>query len=382
MNEFIKRDIQEDVEAVTPPKAVVIIGPRRCGKTTLLEKIIQDSPVLWINADAVAERRQLDLESTSDARNLLRLFPTIVIDEAQHIPEIGLKIKLLVDANIKQPNPSRIFVTGSCALELAYGVKESALGRIVERRMWPLSVHEIASRYGWGYVHLNLGQFMVYGTLPEAVNNPEQARGLLTAYSDSVLFKDLFRLSEVRKHNIFVNLLHHLAYRIGSEINYESLGQEVGLNRETIQRYISQLERCHLICVVPSYARNLDNELKKGKKVYFTDLGIRNGLINDFRPFSTRDDAGALWENFFYMERLKLHERQRDFVKMHFWRTKGHASHELDFLEVTDGKMQAFECKLSPKAVAKPGTDFLKTYPDCKITVVTPQNALEYLGLP
>lgn len=200
--------------------------------------------------------------------------------------------------------------------------------------------------------------------------------------NDSVLFKDLFRLSEVRKHKIFVNLLHHLAYRIGSEVNYESLGQEVGLNRETIQRYISQLELCRLIRIVPSYARHLGNELKKGKKIYFTDLGIRNGLINDFRPFSTRDDAGALWENFFLMERIKLHERQRDFAKMHFWRTKGHAPHELDFLEVTDGQIQAFECKLSPKAVAKPGTDFLQAYPDCKITVVTPENALEYLGLP
>lgn len=171
-----------------------------------------------------------------------------------------------------------------------------------------------------------------------------------------------------------------LCYRIGSEINFDSLSRDLGLNKETVQRYITLLELCSIIKVVPSFSRNLDNELKKGKKIYFTDLGIRNALISDFSPLSTRSDAEAIWENFFFMERVKMHDTLRDRKRMFFWRTKANTPNELDFIEVRDRTMEAFECKLSPKAQAKPGEAFHRAYPDCMIHVVTPENCLQYFG--
>lgn len=188
-------------------------------------------------------------------------------------------------------------------------------------------------------------------------------------------------MAEIRRNNKFVDLVTALCYRIGSEINYESLGRDLDLSKLTVQRYINLLELCSIVKVVPSYSKNLDNELKKGKKVYFTDVGVRNALIGDFSPFSTRVDAGALWENFFYMERVKMHDTLRDRKKMYFWRTKGYQPKELDFVEVVNQRMEGFECKLSDRASANVGVDFKKSYPACQIHVVTPNNCLPFFGM-
>lgn len=382
MSGFIERDIESGVVSGTPPQAVVIIGPRRCGKTTLLKHVIKKFPEqsTYYSCDLPADRDKIRFETRGDVENFLRLSPNIVIDEAQLVPDIGLMLKLLVDVNETRENPSRIFVTGSSALELANGIKESAVGRIVERRMWPFSMKEIAAHYSWGYVQENLDNFMIYGTYPAVVRNFEDAAFTLEGYTEALLFKDLFRLTEIRRNSKFVDLVTTLSYRIGSEINFDGLSRDLGLNKETVQRYITLLELCSIVKVVPSYAKNLDNELKKGKKIYFTDLGIRNALIGDFSPLSTRSDAGAVWENFFFMERVKMHDTLRDRKRMFFWRTKTNTPNELDFIEVRDRTMEAFECKLSPKAQAKPGPAFLRAYPECPIHVVTPENCLAFFG--
>lgn len=382
MSGFIQRDIEDAVATVTPHQAVVIIGPRRCGKTTLLKHIAKkfSEPSSFYSCDIPADRNKIRFETRNDVESFLRLSPNIVIDEAQLVPNIGLMLKLLVDVNETREKPSRIFVTGSSALELADGVKESAVGRIVERRIWPFSVKEIAADRSWGYVQENLSNFMIYGTYPAVVQNFEDAPSTLEGYTEALLFKDLFRLTDIRRSSKFVDLVSTLCYRIGSEINFDSLSRDLGLNKETVQRYITLLELCSIIKVVPSFFRNLDNELKKGKKIYFTDLGIRNALISDFSPLSTRSDAGAIWENFFFMERVKMHDTLRDRKRMFFWRTKANTPNELDFIEVRDRTMEAFECKLSPKAQAKPGEAFHRAYPDCMIHVVTPENCLQYFG--
>lgn len=383
MTDFIRRAQEESVAKATPPQAVVIIGPRRCGKTTFLKELVKEYPggVRWFNCDLQSHVELLQPKTTGDVEAILRMAPTLVIDEAQKVPGIGNVLKLLVDANERREDPVRIFVTGSSSLQLSSGVKESAVGRFKERRLWPFSMKELADHWNWGYVQENLENFMVFGCNPQVIANFDEAPETLINYREGLLFRDLLQLADLRRSTQLTDLLTKLSYRIGSVISYDSLGREIGLSRATVQRYIDLLELCAIIKVVPSYSRNLDNELKKGKKIYFTDLGVRNALIEDFSPFSSRADAGAIWENFFFMERLKIHDFSLDRKRMFFWRNKEHRPKEIDFLEVRDQQMAAFECKLSPKAQANPGEAFRKAYPDCPIQVVTPQNALTFFGM-
>lgn len=205
----------------TPPKAVVIYGPRQAGKTTLIKNLPNLGVVNFLNADRPRDVRQLQgLQSAGDIDVLLSSSDTIIIDEAQNVPDIGHIVKMLVDANQK----TKIFLTGSSALELAQGVRESAVGRVVHRNLWPLSIHELANEYGWGYVQTNLDRFLVYGTYPATVTNPDTAVEQLIDLSGDLLFRDVLALQDVRSPNTLRQLLELLAYRIGQEISYESLG--------------------------------------------------------------------------------------------------------------------------------------------------------------
>ena len=205
---------------------------------------------------------------------------------------------MLVDANQK----TKIFLTGSSALELTQGVRESAVGRLVNRQLWPLSIHELAAEYGWGYVETNLERFMVFGTYPETVTNPDIAMETLIDLSGDIMFKDAFALGEIRNPAKLRHLVELLARQIGQEFSYENLGRELQMHSQTVEHYIDLLEKCFIIRRCGSFARNLGNELKKGKKIYFCDVGLRNAVIDDFSPFSSRSDAGALWENFFFID--------------------------------------------------------------------------------
>lgn len=377
--DLIKRGLQDAVSNQTPPKAVVIFGARRTGKTTLLEQIVDRSTAAWYTGDSVSDIERLKLLSEGDVKTLLFQSSTLVIDEAQRIPDIGLLLKRLVDVNMTLEAPVRIFVTGSSSLELAKGVKESAVGRLLQHQMWPFSVTELAQgpKSSWAKVLRDLDWHLVYGMFPEACNEPQNARVILKDYVDAVLFKDLFSLGGIRLNSKFQALVRLLAYNVGSEVSYDCLARESGLNKTTVADYITLLEQCFIVKVCPSYAKNLANELKKGKKIYFCDNGVRNAVIENFDPLPSRDDRGALWENFFFMERMKLHSILQDFCRIYFWRTSGKKTNEIDFIEVLDGKMQAFECKLSHKAKAKPGPDFEAAYPDCPIRVVSPATLLK-----
>ena len=343
---YIKRTIAEDLMRQTPPKAVVIYGARRTGKTTVLRELLKDEDVVWYSGDEPDDREMLRLNSASDVKALLTRTRFLVIDEAQRIPDIGLTLKRLVDMNETLKEPTAIFVTGSSALTLAAGVKESAMGRLVHRQLWPLSLRELAQSRGKGKTIQNLGWHMVYGLFPEVCNKPEEAADTLTDYVDSLLFKDLFALAGVRMPLPFENLVKHLALNIGSEVSFDGLAREVGLARNTVEQYVRLLEECFIVKVCPSYSRNPGNALKKGRKIYFCDTGIRNAVIKNFDPLSSREDAGALWENFFYMERIKLHSQLRDLTEVYFWRTTGRSPREIDLVEVGPKKINAFECKL------------------------------------
>ena len=375
---YIQRELQPQITRETPPKAVVIFGARQIGKTTLLTELSQyEKSVRWFNGDLIADHRQLQFSSSTDVELTLRQADTIIIDEAQRFPNIGLILKQLVDVNVRLNLGKKIFATGSSSLELAKGVKESAVGRLVHRQMWPLSISEIAAAKGWGEISQNIERLMIYGTYPAVFTDPDHAESTLRNYCDGVLYKDLFALAGIRQNEKFMHLVKLLAYNVGSEVNYDNLARDTGLSRTTVADYLQLLEQCFIIKICPSFSRNLSNELKKGKKVYFCDNAVRNAIIGDFSPMVARpsQDGGALWENFFFMERVKLHSIRNDFTDMYFWRTTSNNPHELDFLEVKNERIRAFECKLSSSAKARPGK-FTTAYPDAPIDTVTPDDLM------
>ena len=375
---YIQRELQPQITRETPPKDVVIFGARQIGKTTLLTELSQyEKSVRWFNGDLITDHRQLQFSSSTDVELTLRQADTIIIDEAQRFPNIGLILKQLVDVNVRLNLGKKIFATGSSSLELAKGVKESAVGRLVHRQMWPLSISEIAAAKGWGEISQNIERLMIYGTYPAVFTDPDHAESTLRNYCDGVLYKDLFALAGIRQNEKFMHLVKLLAYNVGSEVNYDNLARDTGLSRTTVADYLQLLEQCFIIKICPSFSRNLSNELKKGKKVYFCDNGVRNAIIGDFSPMVARpsQDGGALWENFFFMERVKLHSIRNDFTDMYFWRTTSNNPHELDFLEVKNERIRAFECKLSSSAKARPGK-FTTAYPDAPIDTVTPDDLM------
>lgn len=375
---YIQRELQPQITRETPPKAVVIFGARQIGKTTLLTELSQyEKSVRWFNGDLITDHRQLQFSSSTDVELTLRQADTIIIDEAQRFPNIGLILKQLVDVNVRLNLGKKIFATGSSSLELAKGVKESAVGRLVHRQMWPLSISEIAAAKGWGEISQNIERLMIYGTYPAVFTDPDHAESTLRNYCDGVLYKDLFALAGIRQNEKFMHLVKLLAYNVGSEVNYDNLARDTGLSRTTVADYLQLLEQCFIIKICPSFSRNLSNELKKDKKVYFCDNGVRNAIIGDFSPMVARpsQDGGALWENFFFMERVKLHSIRNDFTDMYFWRTTSNNPHELDFLEVKNERIRAFECKLSSSAKARPGK-FTTAYPDAPIDTVTPDDLM------
>lgn len=375
---YIQRELQPQITRETPPKAVVIFGARQIGKTTLLTELSQyEKSVRWFNGDLITDHRQLQFSSSTDVELTLRQADTIIIDEAQRFPNIGLILKQLVDVNVRLNLGKKIFATGSSSLELAKGVKESAVGRLVHRQMWPLSISEIAAAKGWGEISQNIERLMIYGTYPAVFTDPDHAESTLRNYCDGVLYKDLFALAGIRQNEKFMHLVKLLAYNVGSEVNYDNLARDTGLSRTTVADYLQLLEQCFIIKICPSFSRNLSNELKKGKKVYFCDNGVRNAIIGDFSPMVARpsQDGGALWENFFFMERVKLHSIRNDFTDMYFWRTTSNNPHEFDFLEVKNERIRAFECKLSSSAKARPGK-FTTAYPDAPIDTVTPDDLM------
>ena len=376
---YIQRELQPQIISETPPKAVVILGARQIGKTTLVSELsLHEKSVRWFNGDLNTDHRLLQFSSTTDVELTLRQADTIVIDEAQRFPNIGLILKQLIDENIRLNLGKKIFATGSSSLELAKGVKESAVGRLVHRQMWPLSISEIAAAKSWGEICQNIERLMIYGTYPAVFTDPDHAEATLRNYCDGVLYKDLFALAGIRQNEKFMHLVNLLAFNVGSEVNYDNLARDTGLSKTTVAEYLQLLEQCFIIKICPSFSRNLSNELKKGKKVYFCDNGVRNAIIGDFSPMAARrgQDASALWENFFFMERVKFHSIRNDLTDMYFWRTTSNNPHKLDFLEVKNEKIRAFECKLSPSAKAR-HRKFTTAYPDATIQTVTPDDLMK-----
>ena len=365
---YIRRDLEAPIlRGTLRNRAELILGPRQVGKSTMLDHLVQNQRFIKLTGED-----EDDLSILADPKTFLTLtqqFPNVIIDEAQFVPNIGRVIKRLVDNNTTD---SRIFVTGSSALDLGGHLKESAAGRFNSYNLWPLSLEELAEHSSWIEVKRQINDRMIYGCHPDVINDPAHAKEYLLDFTDSILYKDLFKLAEVRKPTDLTKLVTFLAANVGSEIRYGSIASELGIQNKTIERYVDLLASCFILKVVPSWSRNPTAELKLSKKIYFYDNGIRNALLKNFAPVPAREDKGALWENLFFTERLKLHAFRRDGGEIYFWRTK--KQHEMDFIEIVNGTIAAFECKAGNKINSTSIKAFSRAYPNIPVTVVSPDN--------
>ena len=366
---------QRIAERIGQGKVILVFGPRQSGKTTLMHAVAEKSGMdpLWLSGDEPDIRGLLAEATSTRLKSLLGGKRLVIIDEAQRIANIGITLKLCADT---LPD-IQIIATGSSAFELAGVTSEPLTGRKYEYHLYPLSFGELAAHHGMLEEKRLLEHRLVFGLYPEPATNPGKERDLLSLLAESYLYKDIFALGIVKKPALLERMVQALALQIGSEVSYQELGQLIGADKETVERYIDLLEKAYVLFRLPSFSRNLRNELKKNRKVYFWDTGIRNAVIRNFSPLHLRQDTGALWENFLVAERLKAnHYAGRD-ANHWFWRT--HAQQEIDYLEEQDGVLSAWEFKWRATRPPRIPNSFLTAYPGCRTGYVTAETVETFL---
>jgi predicted AAA+ superfamily ATPase len=373
---MISRLLLNQIEKrLTDKKAIILIGPRQAGKTTLLETLTENKKnVLWWNGDDADIRTRLQKPTTRMLKTMIGANKYLIIDEAQRIENIGLTIKLITD-NIKTV---KVIATGSSAFELANKINEPLTGRKWEYILYPISFQEMAETSSLLDEERLLEHRLIYGYYPDVINNPGDETGILKQLSNSYLYKDILTWERIQKPDRLEKLVQALAFQIGNLVSYHELGQMSGLDNETVEHYINLLEKSFVIFRLNSFSRNLRNELKKSRKIYFYDNGLRNSVINQFNPINLRNDKGALWENFLVSERMKFCAYNNIHVNCFFWRS--HSRSEIDYVEDQNGKLAAYEFKWSTKSKSKFPDLFLKTYHPESSIVITTNNYLEFVA--
>lgn len=374
---MVHRELQSIIsERLFKGKAIVIVGPRQVGKTTLLKALVQETgtKTIFFNCDEPDVRKQLDLPTSTQWRNLIGDSEIILIDEAQRIKDIGITLKLLVD---NFPD-KQVVVTGSSALELSNSINEPLTGRKFEYQMLPFSTREMIQHTNSMEEKRLLNSRLIYGLYPDIVNNPGNETEILHSLTSSYLYKDIFTFQDVRKPEIIEKLLQALALQIGSEVSINELAQLLGIDSGTVLRYIDLLEKSYILFHLRSYSKNVRNELKKSQKIYFYDNGIRNALISNFSPVELRNDIGALWENFLIGERIKRNNYDLNYCKPWFWRTT--QQQEIDYIEEKDGLLNTYEFKWNSTKKARLPLTFSVHYPESDFRVISPENYLEVVG--
>lgn len=373
---MIERILSKKISALLDGrKAITIMGARQVGKSTLLQMMLGErKDVMWLNGDEPDIVEILGNMTSPRLKAMIGNNTIIVIDEAQRIPDIGLRLKLITD----QIPDVQVIATGSSSFDLSNKLNEPLTGRKREFKMYPLTFNEMVSSTNLLEETRMLPHRMVYGYYPEVVCNPGEEKIILKELADSYLYKDILSMDGILKPEKLVKLLKALAYQIGSQVSYNEVGMLVGLDSKTVEKYITILEKSYIIFRLTSLSRNIRNELKSSRKIFFWDLGIRNAVIGNLTQIENRQDAGALWENFVIAERMKMLAYNGSFAQTYFWRTK--QQQEIDYLEEEDGKIKAFEFKWNPnKAAAKCPDSFLKAYQNPEFKVITPQNVDEFL---
>ncbi|MDR1004001.1 MAG: ATP-binding protein [Prevotellaceae bacterium] len=372
---MIQRTLSETIRGkLGTGKAIIITGARQVGKTTLLRELFSDSnEVLYLNGDETDVRQLFEESTSARLQAIIGNKRVVVIDEAQRISDIGLRLKLITD-NMPQV---QLIATGSSSFDLANKVNEPLTGRKWEYRMYPLSFAEMVTHHGLLTEKRMLPHRLVCGYYPDVVTHQGNEKEILRQLSDSYLYKDILMWEQIKKPDKLLTLLRALAFQVGSQVSYNELGQLCSLDSKTIEKYINLLEQTFVIFRLGSFSRNLRNELKNSRKIYFYDNGIRNAVIANFAPIEMRTDAGALWENFLMAERVKQTAYNNLWHNSWFWRTR--EQQEIDYIEESDGILRAFEFKWNAKAKARPPKSFGNNYPNSEFAVITPENVDEFL---
>ncbi|MFA4890703.1 MAG: ATP-binding protein [Candidatus Paceibacterota bacterium] len=381
---IIEREIKRDIEKnLFKGKAIVIYGPRRVGKTTLVKDIISKygEEAKYINCDVLENRQALEIQDDKKLRKFLGEGKIFVIDEAQRVVDIGLSLKILIDSF---PD-IQIIATGSSSFDLANRINEPLTGRTISFILYPISIKEI-KRYkesasggeGFDFEKL-LPELLRFGSYPEIVSEKAEDKiQYLKEISGNYLFKDIFEFEGVKRPEILVKLLQLLAFQVGKEVSYNELAVKLEVNRDTVVRYIDLLEKAFVVFRLPPFARNLRNEIGKKNKIYFYDLGIRNAIISAFNAPEEREDLGALWENFCIIERFKFLQSSNLYRNVYFWRTRD--KKEIDYVEEYDGRLYGYELKWGQGKYKMPES-FLSEYKNSSVVLVNRSNAKEFLGI-
>lgn len=375
----IERDLKAVLDSkIGKGKVLLLIGPRQVGKTTLLKNILtsisSEKKVQFWNCDESDVRQFLSEANSAKLKSFVGNSDFIVIDEAQRVKDIGLTIKLLHDSF---PNV-QLAVTGSSSLDLSNSINEPLTGRKFEYNLFPFSTNELVNHTSMLEEMRLLKNRLVYGLYPDVVNNPGEEKEILTNIVNSYLYKDVFEFQDIRKSSVIEKLVQALALQVGSEVSFNELGNLLGIDTVTVQRYVDLLEKAYVIFHIRSFSRNVRNELKKSIKIYFYDNGVRNSVISNFSPVELRSDIGALWENFLISERIKNNAYHNKHTKYYFWRTT--QKQEIDFIEEVDQNLFAFEFKYNPKKVnSKCPVTFSNNYPNVPFDVITSENYMDFV---
>ena len=360
---------------VTKGKAVVIYGPRRVGKTTLLKKYIEDEKdYLFVSGEDIYIQEFLSSQSIEKLKNFIGDKKLLVIDEAQYIPNIGLNLKLIVD----HLSDVKVIATGSSTFDLAKQIGEPLTGRKQVIKIYPISQIELNEIENPAEVQSHLETRLIYGSYPEVITleNDDLRRKYLHELISSYLLKDILAFEGIKNSKKIIDLLTLLAFQIGKEVSINELATKLSINKKGVEKYLDLLEQVFVLINIRGFSRNLRKEITKTSRYYFCDNGIRNALINNFNPLQRRDDIGALWGNYLVMERLKKQHYKQLWCNNYFWRT--YDQKELDWVEEKEGKLFGYEFKWNKK-LTKPPKLWLKTYPNSSFECINQNNYLKFI---
>lgn len=375
----IKRELMEDIinKLKNTKKAICLYGARQVGKTTLSKLILEKMNLkyLTVNAD---EGKYIDVLSSRDKdkmKLLLSDYEMFFLDEAQRIPDIGINLKIIVD----EFPQLKVIATGSSSFELANKISEPLTGRVWTYVLFPLSISEIKSIHTPFEINNKLSELLVYGQYPEVFTTANQfdKQRLLEEICRSYLYKDVLELATIKHASKLKDLLKLLSFQIGSEVSIHELSISLGLSRDAVERYIDLLEKSFVLLRLKAFSRNMRKEVSKMDKIYFYDLGIRNAIIDNFKPLQDRNDIGQLWENFLIIERQKLLSCRNITASSYFWRIQTGA--ELDYIEERENNLYGYEFKYTNKR-AKPPKSWMDNYKEAKYKLINKENFLDFVS--
>lgn len=370
---MIQRELKKHIsKKIGKGKAIIIMGARQVGKTTMLKDLLKAEQYLYLNGDDPVTREMLADANTEELKQIIGPYQVLFIDEAQRITNVGLTLKLIID----QFPDVQLLVSGSSSFDLAHSVNEPLTGRKWEYQLYPVSWKEFEGEMGYLTAQKQLDTRILYGMYPDVINNLGEEKELLYQLVDSYLYKDIYSFGGIRKPEVLQKLTRALALQIGSEVSLNELANALKVSKDTIGSYIELLEKAFVIFRLGSYSMNLRNEIKNNRKIYFYDTGVRNAVIGNFSPLETRTDKGVLWENFMISERLKFIENERRFIQPYFWRTK--YQQEIDYVEEEEGQITAYEIKWNEKKAGKFPYNFTNAY-NAETMVINRKNFRKFI---